>query len=349
MVSYVLFVLFGETTATLLGRLYYNKGGNCIWLSALLETICFPLLIPVFVYLSWSKTRPNTIKEGGNSPSTLVLVFMYIFLGILQAVSNILYAIGLSSLPVSIFSLLSATQLAFLAFFSFFLNGQKLTPPIINSLVLLTLSSVLVVSQNDSNATVKVSKHTQSMGYLCTLIASALFSLSFSLTQLVLHKILKRESITAAFSMIIYQSLVATSAITLALFASGEWRNLKSEMKNFELGKESYVIVLVAIAVCWQFFTIGSVGMVFEVSSLFSNIISTLGLPIVPVLATIIFHDKMDFMKAISIFLAGFGFASYGYQHYLDNHKFKQDDSNFRAQEASSTEGSHGSEESRSY
>ncbi|CAK9146312.1 unnamed protein product [Ilex paraguariensis] len=49
---------------------------------------------------------------------------------------------------------------------------------------------------------------------------------------------------------------------------------------------------LVWTAMTWQVFSIGAVGLIFKVSSLFSNVISTLGLPIVPVLAVFIFQDK---------------------------------------------------------
>ena len=37
--------------------------------------------------------------------------------------------------------------------------------------------------------------------------------------------------------LIIYQSLVATCATLVGLFASGEWKGLKREMDEFELGK----------------------------------------------------------------------------------------------------------------
>ena len=58
-------------------------------------------------------------------------------------------------------------------------------------------------------------------------------------------------------------------------------------------------------------------------SSLFSNVISVLGLPVILVLAVIFFHEKMNWVKAISILLAIWGFISYFYQHYLDDSKSK--------------------------
>jgi hypothetical protein len=119
--------------------------------------------------------------------------------------------------------------------------------------------------------------------------------------------------------MIIYQSLVATCATLVGLFASGEWNGIKKEMEEFEIGKVSYVLDLTFIAISWQVFNIGCVGLIFEISSLFSNAISVLGLPIVPILAVAFFHEKMDGIKAISMVLAVWGFISYVYQQYLDD------------------------------
>jgi Purine nucleobase transmembrane transport len=65
-------------------------------------------------------------------------------------------------------------------------------------------------------------------------------------------------------------------------------------------------------------------GLVFVVSSLFSNVISTLALPVVPVFAVIFFKDEMDVVKVIAMLIAIWGFASYVYQHYLDDLKGKE-------------------------
>ena len=81
---------------------------------------------------------------------------------------------------------------------------------------------------------------------------------------------------------------------------------------------------LVWTAISWQVFNVGGTGLIFELSSLFSNAISALGLPVVPVLAVIIFHDKMNGLKVISMILAIWGFTSYVYQHYLDDKNLKK-------------------------
>ncbi|XWS12400.1 hypothetical protein CRYUN_Cryun37aG0086600 [Craigia yunnanensis] len=90
-------------------------------------------------------------------------------------------------------------------------------------------------------------------------------------------------------------------------------------MEEYELGKISYIMTLVWISIFWQGFSIGVIGLIFEVSSLFSNAVSILGLPVVPILAVIFFGDKMDCIKVVAMVLATWGFLSYTYQHYLDH------------------------------
>jgi len=99
--------------------------------------------------------------------------------------------------------------------------------------------------------------------------------------------------------MIIYQQLVATCVTLVGLFSSGEWKNIKMEMEEYEMGKASYVLVLTFIAITWQIFNIGGVGLLFEVSSLlFSNAISFLGMLIVPILGVVFFQDQTHGIKS---------------------------------------------------
>lgn len=319
---YSVLLLAGQSVATLLGRLYFDKGGNSNWMAALVQSAGFPILLP-FYFLSKPKYGDTNNSET-NQPSNLVLAFIYVSCGIFIAAISMLYSLGLKYIPVSTYSLICASQLGFNAFFSFFLNSLKFTPFITNSLVLLTISSTLLVFHNDSEDSKQVSKGKYAIGFICTVAASAGYGLLLSLTQLIFKKVLKQETFKVVLDLIIYPSLVSTVAILVGLFASGEWKGLSSEMENFQLGEVSYVMTLVWTAVSWQVFSIGCVGLIFEVSSVFSNVISTLGLPLVPVLAVFCFHDKMDGIKAISMVLAIWGFVSYIYQHYLDDHKMKR-------------------------
>lgn len=125
--------------------------------------------------------------------------------------------------------------------------------------------------------------------------------------------------------MIWFRSFFACLAIVVGLFVSGEWRGLKKEMNEFELGKVSYIMTVVWTAILWKVFTLGCVGLIFEVSSLFSNAVCVLGFPIVPVAAVFLFHDKMSGLKGVAMALAVWGFVSYVYQQYHDDFKSKKD------------------------
>lgn len=319
---YTLFLLSGQAIGVLLGRLYFDKGGNSTWLATLAQTIGFPVLLP-FLFISSSQNHIAETKEI-QQPSALILASVYVFLGLCIAGDSMLYSLGLKYLPVSTYSLICASQLAFNAVFSFFLNAQKLTPFIINSLVLLTMSAVVLVIQNDTENSDKASKHKYAAGVICTVAASALYAFVLSVTELFFQKVLlKCITFRVIIDLTIYETFVATLGIIVGLFASGEWKKLNSEMEDFELGKVSYIMIVVWTGVAWQVFNIGCNGLIFKASSLFSNVISVVGLPIAPILAVIIFQDKVTGAKVVSLILAIWGFVSYIYQHYLDDLKSK--------------------------
>ncbi|XP_010434561.1 PREDICTED: probable purine permease 9 [Camelina sativa] len=312
---YTFFAISGQSVATILGRLYYDNGGNSKWLATVVQPVGFPILLPF--HLLSVKTHTTTQRDD-KITSLRNRAMVYIVLGLLVGAACYLYSIGLLYLPVSTLSLIYASQLAFTAFFSYFLNSQKLTPIILNSLILLTTSSTLLAFNNEESNSKKVTKGEYVRGFICTICSSAGFGLLLSLQQLAFRKVLKKQTFSEVMEMIIYVSLVASCVGVVGLFASGEWNTLSNEMKNYKLGKVSYIMNLVWTAVTWQVFSIGGTGLIFELSSLFSNAISALGLPVVPILAVIIFHDKMNGLKVISMILAIWGVASYVYQQYLD-------------------------------
>nr|DAD18205.1 TPA_asm: hypothetical protein HUJ06_019668 [Nelumbo nucifera] len=296
-------------------------------MATLVQTAAFPiLLLPLFLFPS--SQNPSTTSTDSAQPSIVTVVVVYLFLGILIAGDNMLYSVGLLYLSASTYALICASQLAFNAVFSFFINSQKFTALILNCIVLLTLSASLIAVRSDSAEPEGVSKGKYVLGFLCTLGASAAYSLILSLMQLSFQKVLKKQTFSIVLQMQIFTSLVATCACIVGLFASGEWKGLKEEMDQFGKGKVSYVMTLVWTAVSWQICSVGVVGLIFVASSLFSNVISTLALPLVPVAAVILLHDKMDGVKVVAMLLAIWGFASYLYQHYIDDSKLKAKQTN---------------------
>lgn len=312
----IFFLVAGQAAAVLLGRFYYDKGGNSKWMATFVQTAAFPiLLIPLF--LIPSSKEPSTTTP----PSWTILASIYIALGVVLAGDNMLYSTGLLYLTASTYSLICATQLAFNAVFSFYINSQKFTALILNSVVILSLSASLIAINDDSEGSSGISKGKYAIGIICTLAASALYSLLLSLMQLSFEKVIKKETFSVVLEMQIYTSIVAACASLVGLFASGEWKTLHGEMNGFGKGRISYVMTLVWTAVAWQVCSVGVVGLIFLVSSLFSNVISTVSLAVVPIASVMVFHDEMNGVKVIAMLLAFWGFASYIYQNYLDDRK----------------------------
>lgn len=79
-------------------------------------------------------------------------------------------------------------------------------------------------------------------------------------------------------------------------------------------------MILIWASVSWKVQTIGEVGLILEVSSLFSNAVSVLSLPLVPVLAVIFLHESLDGTRVVAMVLSIWAFTSFLYQHYLDDY-----------------------------
>ncbi|KAL0464283.1 UNVERIFIED_CONTAM: putative purine permease 11 [Sesamum latifolium] len=316
----ITFLIVGQAAAVLLGRFYYNKGGNSKWMATLVQTAGFPVLLVPYFFL-----HPSDESHGlPTPPPILTLSAIYSIIGALIAGDNMLYSIALLYLSASTYSLICATQLAFNAIFSFFINGQKFTALILNSVIILSLSAALLALNDDSDKPPGISSGKYIIGIITAIAASALYSLLLSLMQLTFEKVLKKETFSVVIEMQIYTAVVATCVAIVGLFTSGEWRNLGGEMNSFTTGKLSYVMTLVWTAVAWQVCSVGVVGLIFVVSSLFSNVISTLSLAVTPIASLIIFHDNMNGVKIIAMLLAFWGFASYIYQNYLDDLKTRK-------------------------
>ncbi|XP_020205144.2 probable purine permease 10 [Cajanus cajan] len=327
---YTILLLAGQCSATLLGRSYFEKGGKSRWIALFVQSAGFPILLPLLFY---SQTHAKSTKHPNNDssktkPKISIIFSLYLAFGLAMVAMDLMYAYGLQYLPLSTFTLVCASQLGFNAIFTFFLNSQKLTALIINSIVVLTMSVTLLAINTESKDTKHLPKEKQIIGFFCVLAASAMFSLYQSLLQVYFEKVMKTETLSAVLNMNFYPMLVATCGGIVGLFVSGDWKTMETEMKEFEKGGVSYVMTLVWISVTWQIACVGMLGLTFEVSSLFSTVIGNLELAINPILAVMVFHDKIYGVKVIAFLLAIWGLLSYMYQHYLDEQKAKENKSN---------------------
>ncbi|KAK4361299.1 hypothetical protein RND71_020251 [Anisodus tanguticus] len=315
---FTFFVLAGQAVGTLLGRVYYEQGANSRWIATLAQTAGFPILLPFICYPS-PKNHNEENELSVHQPSIFVHASVYIFLGLFQVANSMLFTLGVQYLPASTYSLVSGSQLAFNVLTSFLLNGQKITPIILNSVVLLSFSSSVIIFQDETGVSGDISQKSLLIGFTATTFGSLGYALQFSLTELAFQKVFKSGSLKVVMKMSFFIGLFVTLASLTGLFASGNWRDLEKEMGEYRSGKLLYVINLVCTAISWQLYAVGSIGLVFKASSLFSNVIINLGSSVVPIFAMVFLKDRMTGLKVFSLLLGLWGYASYIYQQYLDD------------------------------
>jgi drug/metabolite transporter (DMT)-like permease len=182
----------GTCGGPLVMRLYFIHGGNRVWLSSFLETSAFPIiLIPITI--SHIHNRYSNCN-GNNNNDHLVSMKLPIFfasalIGILTGLDDYLYACGIKRLPVSTSSLIQSSHLAFTAVFAYILVKHKFTAYSVNSIVLLTLGSVvLALNSNGGDRLVGESTKEYVIGFVMILASAALYGFVLPLLELVYKK-----------------------------------------------------------------------------------------------------------------------------------------------------------------
>ncbi|KAJ0233240.1 hypothetical protein HA466_0284530 [Hirschfeldia incana] len=249
----IFFLILAQAAAVLLGRFYYDQGGNSKWISTLVQTVGFPILyLPLCLLPASSHTSSSSSSSSSSSCSFKTLVWIHLSLGLAIGFDNLLYSYGLLLLSASAYSLTCGTQLIFSAIFSRFINSEKITIWTGMSVILLTISALVIALGGDSDSPSGGYKWTYMIGCLLTLLASLIYSLQLSLMQYSFENIIKRETFGVVLEMQIYTSLVASCVSVIGLFASGEWKMLRMEMEEFHKGQVSYVLTLVGTAFSWH-------------------------------------------------------------------------------------------------
>ncbi|BAS80366.1 Os02g0689200, partial [Oryza sativa Japonica Group] len=96
------FLIAGQTASTLLGRFYYNQGGNSKWMSTFVQTAGFPILF-IALFLFHSKTSSTQTVTSSPAPTISIpkITLIYVVLGLIIAADDLMYSYGLLYLPVS--------------------------------------------------------------------------------------------------------------------------------------------------------------------------------------------------------------------------------------------------------
>ncbi|CAL5063955.1 unnamed protein product [Urochloa decumbens] len=305
----------GVTGGQLLSRLYYSKGGHRQWLSGWLQTGGWPLLlIPLAGAYASRRAR-----YGGGAPVLLTprrILLAAAGLGLIAGVDNFLYAWGLEFLPVSTSAILISTQLVFILFFAFLIVGQRLTPATVNAVALLTVGAVVLGLHVSSDRPAGVTGAQYWLGFALTLGAAVLYGLFMPLVELAYKRAAgggRALTYTVAMEVQLVIGFVATAFCTVGMIVNKDFQVIPREAKQFELGEVRYYMVLVWAAVLWQFFFLGTVGVIFCVHTLLAGILIAVFIPVTEVAAVIFLHEKFSSEKGVALVLSLWGLASYSY------------------------------------
>ncbi|KAI3904253.1 hypothetical protein MKW92_021917 [Papaver armeniacum] len=293
------FAICGTVGGPFLMRLYYLHGGNRIWLSSFLGSAGFPFLIfpLMFLFIRW---KSSADKISSSFWLEQELLFWGAILGILYGLVTFMYAMGLSHIPVSTSSLLMATQLCFIAFFSWLIVKQKFTAFVINAVVVTTLGSVLLGINTNGDRPIGVSKSQYLLGFLMTLAAAALVGLIMPLIELSFSRAIRNIT----YSILLQFQFILSLFATIGMLVNKDIQAIPREANDFELGKAKYYIIMVMSAIIWQLQGVGTVGVIFYTSALFNGILGAL------------LHESFTGLKGIALVLCLWGFSSYFYGEY---------------------------------
>ncbi|XP_010549318.1 PREDICTED: purine permease 3-like [Tarenaya hassleriana] len=306
----------GNCGGPLMSRLYYNNGGKSVWLSSFLETGGFPLMLIPLLFCFLNRRRNHGRNSDGNAGVILMKPRLFMgaaVSGLLTGVDDYIYAYGLSFLPVSTASLIIASQLAFTAFFAFFLVKQKFTPFSINAIVLLTLGAGVLALHTASDIPANETKKQYVTGFVLTVGAAVLYAFVLPLIELSYKKARQTISYDVVLEFQFVMCFFATLFCFAGMLISGDFKMIPKEAETFQLGPSLYYVVLVGASLMWQCFFLGAIGVIFCASSLVSGILIAVLLPVTEVLAVVFYHETFSSEKGVSLVLSLWGFASYFY------------------------------------
>ncbi|RZC62381.1 hypothetical protein C5167_024148 [Papaver somniferum] len=311
LILFCLLFAFGYIGGPMLQRLYFTHGGGRKWFMSMLQCVGFPVLVAPLSYIYIKKVN------GPSYDASWVFLmepklFMYsALLGVALGLDNYMYSAGLFYLPVSTSSLLFSTQLAFTAIFAFIIVRQKFTFYSFNSVVLMTLGSVVLALNTGSDKPPGTTQQQYYLGFALTIAGAALLGLVLPLVELSYGRSSKPITYSVVMQFQFVLSLFGTIATMIGMAINNDFQVIPREGRDFGLGQGKYYLLIVALAVVWQLFTIGFLGLIYCTSSLFAGIYTTCLLPFTQVAASIAFQEKFTSQKGMSLALCLWGFVSY--------------------------------------
>ncbi|XP_044985251.1 purine permease 3-like [Hordeum vulgare subsp. vulgare] len=321
-----LLLAVGASCGPLLLRLYFLRGGARKWLSSLLQTAGWPLLLVPLCFSFSSRRRRRRHRQGGGDDPISGAVFLMtprllaatVVVGIMTGADNFLYAYGTAYLPVSTSSILISTQLAFTAAFALLLVRQRFTASTVNAIVLLSVGAALLGMGSGGDRPAGVTGAQYAAGFGTALGAAALYGLVLPVMELSQAWHAARAGAAALTYTLVVEiqvviGLTATAFCAVGMLVNKDFQAIPGEARQSELGQAGYYLLLVGTAAVYQCFCLGIIGAIYYGSALLAGIIITVFLPMTEVLAVVFFHEPFSGTKGVALGLSLWGLASYFY------------------------------------
>uniref|UniRef100_A0ACD5ZLE3 Uncharacterized protein n=1 Tax=Avena sativa TaxID=4498 RepID=A0ACD5ZLE3_AVESA len=300
-VNFVLMVV-GTACGPLLLRAYFVRGGNRKWLSSLLQTAGWPLLLlPLWAsFLSRRRRRQDTAVFL----MTPRLLAASVVVGLMTGADNFLYAYSQAYLPVSTSSILISTQLAFTAAFALLLVRHRFTGSTVNAVVLLSVGTAMLGLDAGGDRPPGVSGPQYRAGFGMALGAAALYGLVLPVMELSQAWHAARAgaaalTYTLVVEMQVVIGLTATAFCAVCMLVNKDFQAIPGEARQY------------------QCFCLGTIGAIFYGSALLAGVIIAVLLPVTELLAVVFFHEHFSATKGIALGLSLWGLASYFYGEVL--------------------------------
>ncbi|MED6143351.1 putative purine permease 4 [Stylosanthes scabra] len=306
-----LLLFVGSVSSSMLSKYYFNHKGSSKWVLTWVQCAGFPfLIIPIFLPYSLLK---STSRKPFTDFTTKILT-LSIFVGIMLGINNFLISWGVFYLPVSTSSLLLSTQLVFNLILSVIIVKQKINFSNLNTVILITLSSVILALNSSTERPEGVTQKQFFIGFFCIIGAGFLFALYLPVVEKIYRKVYCYEMV---MEMQLVMEVAATALATLGMAFDGGFSEMRREGREvFDKGETVYWVTIVATIVTWQCCFMGTAGMVFLTSSLTGGICMTALLSMNVLGGVVFFRDKFGGFKGVATVLCLWGFCSYVYGMY---------------------------------
>ncbi|KVH87992.1 probable purine permease 4 [Cynara cardunculus var. scolymus] len=323
----------GSVSSSLLLKFYFNHKGSNLWLSTWVQSAGFPLLLlPIYLPYHLHCFRPKEANKRRKPFSSfdIKLLSLSFGVGLMLGVSNLCFSWGSSYLPLSTWSLVLSSQLAFTLLLSILIVKQKITFLNVNCVILLTLGCVLLAMNSSGDRPEGLTREKYLIGFLTTVCAGLLFALYLPLMEKIYRKV---DCYAMVMEMQFLMELTATALATAGMAVAGGFKEMRHESDEvFDLGPTRYWLTVGFNVVTWQLSFMGAAGMVFLTTSLTGGICMTALMAMNVLGGVVVYGDDFKGPKVVSTVLCLWGFCSYVYGMYVkmkdDNNGGDRDDEN---------------------